>query len=428
MPRSLFARALLILLLPVLLLQGVVAATFIRRHYEGVTEQMASGVARELAYAVGLIETEGAAAAQARLSALALPLAMTLDFTPGAVVTGEARLRAVDLTGRVATDAFRRELQRPMSIDFAGPDRFVEARIQTAEGVLVARIERRRLVAANPHQLLVVTGIAATLLTVVAVIFLRNQVRPIRDLAAAADAFGKGWSLRFTPRGAEEVRRAGAAFLAMRARIERQIESRTLMLSGVSHDLRTPLTRMKLELAMLPPAPEVESLQADLAQMERMVEGYLAFARGEGSEAARSVDVGELLRHTVEEARRGGGRVDLHLEAALVSVVRPEALRRALTNLIANARRFGSSVAVTALRRSKGIEILIDDDGPGIAPEQREEVFRPFVRLERSRNFDTGGTGLGLTIARDMVRGQGGELTLHEAPGGGLRARLWLPG
>ena len=247
-------------------------------------------------------------------------------------------------------------------------------------------------------------------------------------LALAADSFGKGHDVAdFKPEGAAEVRQAAAAFLQMRDRIKRQIEQRTAILAGVSHDLRTPLTRMKLQLAMFDKTPEAANLESDVAAMERMIEGYLAFARGEGAEQPRPVEISGLLREVVDQMRRDGGVVDLHIEQAMTVPLRPETIRRCLSNLIGNAQRHGEHVSVHAGPRDKMIEITIDDDGPGIPPELREEAFKPFFRIEASRNPETGGVGLGLTIARDAVRNHGGDLTLEDAPGGGLRARLWLP-
>ncbi|MEX2009649.1 MAG: ATP-binding protein, partial [Dongiaceae bacterium] len=252
--------------------------------------------------------------------------------------------------------------------------------------------------------------------------------RPIRRLAAAADDFGKGRAVPdFKLEGATEVRQAAAAFNLMRNRIRRQIAQRTDMLAGVSHDLRTPLTRMKLQLAMLGDGPEVADLHADVAEMEKMLGGYLAFARGEGAEQPVPTDLGLLLRDLVAGALRDGATIELEAEPGLVVPLRPDAFRRCLTNLIGNARRHARTVAIRATRRGAAIEVTVDDDGPGIPPDQREEVFRPFYRLDLSRNPETGGVGLGLTIARDVIRGHGGELVLTDSPLGGLRARLRLP-
>jgi two-component system osmolarity sensor histidine kinase EnvZ len=257
---------------------------------------------------------------------------------------------------------------------------------------------------------------------------MRNQVKPIRRLARAAESFGKGQEVRdFKPEGATEVRQAAAAFINMRDRIKRQIQQRTEMLAGVSHDLRTPLTRMKLQLEMLQEVPDAKYLQSDVAEMEHMVEGYLAFARGEGQETPAPSDLGGLLRDVVAQMTRDGRAIDLHVEEDLALPLRREGMRRCLTNLIANAQRHGQQVAVRAGRRKNLIEVTIDDDGPGIPPQHHEDVFKPFFRLEGSRNPATGGIGLGLTIARDVARSHGGDVSLETAPGGGLRARIWLP-
>jgi two-component system osmolarity sensor histidine kinase EnvZ len=262
----------------------------------------------------------------------------------------------------------------------------------------------------------------------VATLFLKNQIRSLRRLAVAAEAFGKGRDMPdFKPEGAAEVRQAAAAFLLMRERIRRQISQRTEMLAGVSHDLRTPLTRMKLELELLGDGEEVQGLRADLLEMQQMIEGYLAFARGEGDEQPAVGDLVELIADVVAAARRGGAEVALSAPDELHVAFRRDALRRCVMNLIANAARYGSHVWVTVVAGRLAVDVMVDDDGPGIPEAQREAVFRPFFRLEMSRNRATGGVGLGLTIARDIMHNHGGDLTLETAPTGGLRARLHLP-
>lgn len=429
-PQTLLARSLLIIILPLVILQGISTWAFYDRHYESITRRLSQAVAGEIAAVAAMLESEEMPVDRDQVIGLArdhLSISIGL-LPPGDIEEYEPPFWPSLIHDRLGR-ALREQLWHDFSIDTSSYSGHVEVRVDMEdEGVLRVMVSRSRLFSSTIYIFLWWMFGSSLVLSAIATIFMRNQVRPIRRLAKVADAFGRGQDVGdFRPAGASEVRRAGRAFLVMRDRLRRQVQQRTEMLAGVSHDLRTPLTRMKLELAMLPPSPEIDSLQTDITQMERMVEGYLAFARGEGSELAREVDVAVLLRDCVAEARRAGARLDLHLESALVSVVRPEALHRALANLLANAARYGERVGVTAHRRNKGIEILIDDDGPGIPEEQREAVFRPFVRLERSRNFDTGGTGLGLTIARDMIRGQGGELTLQDAPGGGLRARLWIP-
>ncbi|MHA1564383.1 MAG: ATP-binding protein, partial [Alphaproteobacteria bacterium] len=261
-----------------------------------------------------------------------------------------------------------------------------------------------------------------------ATLFMRNQVSPIKRLARAADNFGKGRDAPdFRPSGATEVRQAATAFLAMRDRIKRQIQQRTEMLAGVSHDLRTPLTRMKLQLAMFKKNPEIDDLSADVAEMERMVNGYLDFARGEGSEAPTRTDIIPVLEAVVHDARRAGVTIDLTAQGPLELPLRQDAFRRCMTNLISNAARYGQRIVIAADRDGNTLKITVDDDGPGIPAAKREEAFRPFQRLDESRSPDTSGTGLGLSIARDIVHGHGGEISLAQSPLGGLRAVVSLP-
>ena len=294
--------------------------------------------------------------------------------------------------------------------------------------MLNAVVPRQRLYSSTTYIFILWMVGSSLLLFAVAAGFMRNQVRPIRRLAQAADSFGKGRDLPdFHLSGATEVRRAGAAFIEMRERIRRHVQQRTDMLSGVSHDLRTPLTRMKLQLAMLGPSPEVDDLRTDVTEMERMIEGYLAFARGEGGETPVPTELKDLLDEVVATAGREGVPVDLEIREPITLPLKPQAFRRAISNLVANAGKFGKRVWITATRRGDVVEILVDDDGPGIPAEQREEVFRPFFRLEGSRNPETGGVGLGLTIARDVFRGHGGDMTLDDSPRGGLRACVRLP-
>jgi two-component system osmolarity sensor histidine kinase EnvZ len=321
----------------------------------------------------------------------------------------------------------------PIAVNLSDP-RGAVIRMQTRAGVLEAVIPRDRLSVSNPHQLLVLMILAAILLTAVAIVFLRNQVRPIRALAEAAEAFGKGRSAPFRPAGAEEVRRAGAAFLSMRSRLERQIEQRTQMLSGVSHDLRTPLTRMKLTLALMDETEETRDLLQDTDQMERMLAEFLAFARGDSREETVPTDPFALAERVADDARRAGAEVTLvrlpeNGRDALVPL-RPGSVTRALTNLVGNAARHGSRVLLTVRLSDKWFAFVVEDDGPGIPEADRARALQPFTRLDEARRQDEGGgsVGLGLSIAMDVARSHGGSLELGEsAELGGLRAMLRVP-
>ena len=434
LPRSLFGRALAILLVPIIALQLVVGLIFFQRHYQRVTEQLTHGVALELRYAINeLDQAPDATRAALALPEIALPLTLTLRLEPGAVVKEREQRDFTDISGSAITRTLRQDLVGPLDIDLASDQRMARIAVQTSKGALVATVPRTRLSVSNPHQLLVLMLAASVVLSTVAVLFLRNQVRPIRRLAEAAEAFGKGRSVPFRPAGAEEVRRAGMAFLSMRARLERQIEQRTQMLSGVSHDLRTPLTRMRLTLALMDESEETRDLAQDMDQMDRMLGEFLAFARGDSLEVTEATDPFALAAGIAENARRAGTPVELSEQDETpgdrLVEMRAGAVGRAVENLVGNAARHGSKVALRVRLRPKALEFVVEDDGPGIAPEDRARALAPFTRLDAARNQNQGGNvGLGLSIAMDVARSHGGSLELSDSAAlGGLRAVLRLP-
>ncbi|HEY5598079.1 MAG TPA: ATP-binding protein [Kiloniellales bacterium] len=433
LPRTLLGRSLLIIVSPLVLLQVISTWVFFDRHYDTTTKRLAQGLAGDISAVVHLLEREPSAAGRLQTFRLASnTMRLSLGFSEGGRLptnTTRASLNIfTNILDRKLTQALDDFVGRPFLIDTRSLEDDVEIQVQLADGVLRVIAPRSRLFSPTTYIFIMWMVGSSIVLFGVAVIFMRNQVKPLRRLAQAADSFGKGRDVTdFKPEGATEVRQAAAAFLRMRDRIRRQIDQRTEFLAGVSHDLRTPLTRMKLQLALLRDVPEAQNLNSDVTEMERMVEGYLAFARGEGAEQMQPSEIADLLREVVGQTRRDGVIIDLHVEEATILPLRREAMRRCLTNLISNAGRHGTHVSVRAGRRRRAVEITVDDDGPGIPADRREDVFRPFFRLEQSRNPATGGVGLGLSIARDVVRNHGGELTLEDAPGGGLRARIWLP-
>ncbi len=426
LPRSLYGRAALILIVPVVAIQLVVSTAFIQRHYEGVTRQMTQGVAIDLAFLLAEVEASGSAvAAQSRVAPLAEALEITLTIPAGSDAPQEDRLQVFDLSGRAIVDTLRAQLPELVAADVTDEDRVVNLLFQTTLGPVQAELSRRRMSATNPHQLLVLMIFTSVLMTVIAYMFLRNQLRPITKLARAAEDFGKGRTVAYRPRGAQEVRAAGRAFLDMRARIDRQIEQRTLMLSGVSHDLRTPLTRLRLGLSLIPEDPEVAALQADVSQMERMVDEFLAFVRGDAMEGSVRADAMALVEGIV--ARAGAGVVLSRVQGKPELVeMRPEAVARAVQNLVSNAQRFGDRVEIAVEYLDRSLRISVEDNGPGIPAGQRDEALRPFTRLDRSRDPNKGGgVGLGLSIAADIALSHGGTLRLsHSERLGGLRADL----
>lgn len=432
MPRGLYGRAALILIVPIVTIQLVVSIVFVQRHFEGVTRQMVHNIANDIGLVLGTIagaQTPGDA--YGLLDPITRELQFTVSFIDAVATPVADTRRVIDLSGIAVIDAFHEVVPKVSVVDLASDSRAATLYIDTHVGMLELTFARGRVSASNPHQLLVFMILTSLIMTVIAFLFLRNQLRPIRRLARAAEAFGKGRVVPYAPSGALEVRSAGRAFLDMRGRIERQIEQRTLMLSGVSHDLRTPLTRMRLALSLLPDDREAEDLGRDLGDMERMIDEFLAFARGDQSEVLAAQDPVALARDAVDGALRSGLDVTLHVPDVppTTTVCRPLALRRALDNLILNAGRYGSRVEVSVELDPATVVFAVEDDGPGIPAEKRAEAVRPFTRLDTARNQDVGpGVGLGLAITDDIARNHGGHLTLGvSARLGGLSARIDIP-
>ncbi|MCB8874016.1 ATP-binding protein [Acidisoma silvae] len=429
LPRGLFARSLLIILLPVLLLEAVVLQVFYGSHLSIVSRRFAFSIASEIAFTLDQLDRGPDPARQWRImNEVQEQFQLTMAFDPGAKLENR---KMVNIFGPMDDDlsaALAQHLGKPFTADWVSNPDFVIVSVQLQNGVVHVDIPRKRLWAGSLFMFAAWVFGTSVLLVVVASLFLRIQVRGIRRLARAAESFGMGRDRGpIRPEGAREVRRAAIAFNRMQERIMRFLAQRTDMLAGVSHDLRTPLTRMRLTLAMLPKTPELQpdiaDMTTDVEEMERMISGYLAFARGEGEEKTQITNLSAMLEEVVARACRAGSRVTLHGTPDLVLLLRPDAIRRAITNLVDNARRHAPHVAVgIAYLSASMVEVTVDDDGPGIPQERLETVFRPFESGEAS-----GGHGLGLTIARDIVRAHGGEIILSRSPLGGLRAGVRLP-
>ena len=431
LPKGLYARSLLIVIVPMVLLQTAVAYVFMQRHFDIVTHKLSAAIARDVGALVDLYRALPPGADDYRLHSIARErFRMYVELTPPQPLPPRMPstfYSVLDPLIRALPAEIGQQLHEPFWVDPVGTSGTMEIRVDLGFGVL--RIFTRRSLAYEPNvQIFIFWMVGASIVLIaVAILFLRNQIRPILRLAAAAEDFGKGRDVEFIPRGAREVRQAGYAFIEMKRRIERASEQRTAMLNGVSHDLRTILTRFRLAVEIMDNSAERELLESDIDEMQAMLEAYLAFARGDGGEPSALTNLKGTLEELIAGAWRDGAPVEIEVRGDLHVKVRPLAMKRCLGNLISNALKYGRNVALLAAREGRFVIVSVDDDGPGIAPEHREDVFRPFLRLDEARNQDEGGTGLGLAIARDIARAHGGDITLSASPLGGLRASVRIP-
>lgn len=433
LPHTLFGRALLIIVTPLVLVQLISTVIFYDRHWQQISRRMSGAVAGELALTVAMIgQNPDPVWRDWLFQQIGHSTSLVMRFEPGGHLPPAQDVAWQDpYLANALQRALNEKLPYTTRINQGESRQWVEIAIETPDGVLRVLAPMRRFFSSTTYIFILWMLGSSVLLFSIALIFMRNQIRPIRRLALAAEAFGKGRDVRFKPEGASEVRQAAKAFLEMQERLRRQIDQRTFLLAGVSHDLRTPLTRMKLALELQEAAtgtsPETAELQADIQEMEQMIDSYLAFARDEEDEAPERLDLGVLLLELADKARRSGAHVNIDADPGIMMTVRPMAFRRCLTNLLTNAARYAQHIDIRILAHDHDIQIMIDDDGPGIPAAAREEVFKPFMRLDPSRNIATGGSGLGLTVARDIARRHGGDIMLERSPNQGLRAIITVP-
>ncbi|CAA2138113.1 ATP-binding protein [Hyphomicrobium sp. ghe19] len=432
LPKGLYARALLIIITPIVVLEGVIAFAFMERHWQAVTRRLSEATARDIAALIEVYEDLPKSDGPQKIIDLARDrLNLAMEVLPNGDLPPPGPKPFFRLLDRALSNELRKHVQLPFWINTVG-DQNVEIRVKLDDAILRFVATRSQTYASNSHIFLLWMVGSSVILLTVAILFLRNQIRPILRLADAADAFGKGRGIPddFRPRGAREVRQAALAFLQMRDRIKQHVEQRTTMLAGVSHDLRTVLTRFKLELALLDDTPETRALSSDVDEMQHMLEDYLAFAKGDGGEEAKPTNLKELLEEIVDDASIYACNIDLKIRKSKGDIILPlkrQALKRAIMNLVTNAARFGDRIIIRVAPEGRWVRIEVDDDGPGIPEEERENVFRPFYRLDHARNQDEGNSGLGLVIARDIAKSHGGEVALGESSMGGLRAIISLP-
>ncbi len=436
LPQTLFFRSLLILIIPILLLQVITTYVFFDRHWSKTTSRLAYAVAGEIKLLSNYIEdAKSQDQIDKAISAVENNLDLLATYKKDETLIAENYAEPIALSWESMIHAtlakeLAETLQKPYSVNVDFQEKWVEVRIQMKDGVLNVSLPQRRLFSSTTYIFLLWVFAASMVLLVIAILFMRNQIRPIRRLAVAAERLGKGREVRnFKIEGANEVRQAGQAFLDMKTRIQRQVSQRTDMLAGVSHDLRTPLTRLKLQISMLGDSPDIYEMKKDVADMEKMIEGYLNFVRGQGKEKSKYINLASLLKEVITSVKRQGCDASLELNGLNPSTsLRSTAFKRAIMNIAGNATKFADFIWISLVQEdNEHIKIIIEDNGPGIAPEKYEEVFRPFYRIEESRNQNTGGIGLGMPIAMDIIHAHGGEIWLEKSEKGGLAVHISLP-
>lgn len=428
LPKSLFGRALAIIIIPIAIMQIVVAYIFFEAHWQTVTSSLSSGVAADIAVATRLYDENPGAAQADRLNEIIMPqMNISVKLSEGETLPTSTRNAFFSNLDRTLRRALAEALgEQPFWFDTTRYPNHIDIRVATDAGILRYIAPRERVFAPTGFIFIFWMTMATAFLSLISIIFILNQARPIVRLAEAAERFGKGQSIDgFKPSGATEVRQAGQSFLDMQSRIGRHIEQRTTLLAGVSHDLRTPLTRLKLQLAMADDSEDIRAARRDIKDMESMLDGYLDFARGLEDEAISRVDLGAMLADLIEPMPEPKPEITAPVTAT--ANIREMPIKRALMNIIENGRAYGTHVTITVRTPGEHIDIIIDDDGPGIAPDKREQAFRPFVRLDTARGQNVKGVGLGLSIARDAAQAHGGDLILGDSPAGGLRVTLRLP-
>ena len=426
-PRGLFTRSLLIITVPIVSLLLIISYVFFDRHWESVSRRLSEAVAANISQTAQLLDSHPEIDEQAIIDLAEQNDWMQITYNKGMFVRTKKREHTI-LTRLVGSSA-KEVIPYPTLTQLAPNHHDIEISVTLPKGLLNVVVPRKRIFTASTFVFIFWMFASAFILLTVAILFLRNQIRPIKRLAEAAEGFGKGIDLPdFRPEGAREVRRAAIAFIEMRDRLQKQITQRTTMLAGVSHDLRTPITRMKLQLALMKDHDGIKDMRADLVEMEQMINAYLDFVRGEGEEENSEIDLTAILKNCFEQSRRlhPEQALTLNIEQPIAFIGRRHALQRAIMNLISNAQHYANEIQIS-VEQKKDIVIHIDDNGPGIADKDREAVFQPFTRLDPSRNQETGGVGLGLTIARDIARSHGGDIVLESSKTGGLRASLILP-
>ena len=425
MPEGLYSRSLLIIIIPIVILQGILTFVFLDRHWQLVTRKLSSAVASEITTFIDIEPILGIE----RITKLSDRLYdVDVKFFPNQKLVNNLP-EPINLVENTLGKELSKILENNFWIDAHTYEKKVIVQIEKLNGVYEFTIPRRNVYATNSHIFLVWMVISSLLLVSVAVMFMRQQIKPIEKLSKAAQQFGLGMKMEdFKPSGASEVREAAEAYLKMQERIERFIEQRTLMLAGVSHDLRTPLTRLKLQIEMLSDDKTNKELLSDVNEMQKMLETYLDFAEDVTREKASKIDLELMIREIIKSDKKENKKINFNKKSTPVFFeCRSIAMKRCITNLINNAGSYGNEVLVSLDENKDSIIISVEDDGPGIKKEDYDQAIKPFIRLDTSRNQNIPGSGLGLSISQDITSNHGGKMSMSESSLGGLKVSLNFP-
>lgn len=423
LPKSLFSRTLIILVTPLICMQLVLGYVFFERHTETILRLLSNTIAGNIALIVDWVEKDTDFERVQNLAKKNLNLQISIDPHQSLTKLG---LHRKSWLYQFLKEALDQKLKDSYFIRM--DSNFIYISLTSSKGILKVKLSRKQLFSRTTPLVLIWTTASAFLLFLVASLFMRNQIRPIRRLAQAAESFGKGEdNITFKPEGAIEVRQAGIAFQIMRDRLRRQLSDRLEMLAGVSHDLRTPLTRMKLQLALMVDGEDKAALTQDVSTMQQMVEGFLTYARGAGDEENKRIKLLSFLQDIVEPYQQANFHLTIECSESLEVFIKPILFKRCLDNILTNAKRYATKTILQVQASDHHWQIIIDDNGPGIPAEERENVFKAFYRLDTARNLDETGVGLGLSIARDGIRIHGGQIYLRTSPQQGVRVVIQVP-
>lgn len=430
-PHGLYGRALAIMITPVVLLQLLMAGVIIERYWDNVTKVLARSLSNEIGLLITLYErSDRSDHALDDIELLARQkLRMKFEYKRGEALPAPLATPLFSLFDSKIKYYLSTESERNYWVNSSAANGQVEIRVEVEKNLIFqTSVDADRAHAVGTPLMLSFMVLSTLSLLAIAVVFMRNQIKPILDLTKAAQEFGKGRDVgQFKPRGATEVQLAGEAFIDMKRRIARHVEQRTAMLAGVSHDLRTILTRFKLELAALGNSPLAKPLREDVNEMQQMLEDYMAFVRGDGGEKSSQHSLPDTVQTILQSFQREAAQIEIQSLPQISLQLKLNSFRRLLTNIVSNAVRYGSIVKVSGEIQDDRLWLYVDDNGPGIPEQKRDDVFRPFVRLDAARNLDKSGSGLGLAIALDIAQGHGGDINLLDSPLGGLRVAIRIP-